>query len=144
MAMSKATEFETACTVVYPWLCDSMEHLATQSYMKVFDDAAYHLLARLGYSLRDAQRTRRGWVDVSHSIEYLREVRAGDLLVAFSAVQRLGRTSMTYITRLAQPAAPDDSCAVMTGVVVHFDLDRRQAIELPDDLRITAAATMQR
>jgi acyl-CoA thioesterase FadM len=48
-------EIETARTVIYPWQCDVMGHLATQNYMRIFDDATYHLLARLGYVLRDAR-----------------------------------------------------------------------------------------
>jgi acyl-CoA thioesterase FadM len=79
------SEIETARSVVYPWLCDSMGHLATQHYMRVFDDATYHLLGRLGYSLHDSAKTRRGWADVSHSIKYRRELLAGDL-----AYDRLG------------------------------------------------------
>jgi len=39
-----------------------MGHLATHNYMRIFDDATYHLLARLGYVLRDAQSTQRGWL----------------------------------------------------------------------------------
>ena len=128
-------EYETARAVVYPWLCDSMGHMATQHYMKIFDDATFHLLGRLGYSLRDASVTQRGWADVSHSIEYRREILAGDLLTAFSRVERLGRKSLTYRTRLVHADVTENDCAVLLGVMVHFDLKRRVAIELPDGIR---------
>lgn len=135
-------EFETARTVVYPWLCDSMGHFATQHYMKVFDDATYHLLGQLGYSLRDAARTRRGWADVSHHIEYLRELRAGDLLIAFSAVKKVGNKSITYETRLVRADNVEEDCAVLTGIMVCFDLEQRCAIVLPDDIREAAGAAI--
>jgi acyl-CoA thioester hydrolase len=135
-------EIESARTVVYPWACDSMGHFATQHYMKVFDDATYHLLGALGYSLRDAAETRRGWADVSHKINYLSELRAGDLLVAFSSVQRVGNKSLTYRTRIVRADRPPDDCAVLIGVVVHFDLDRRCAIALPDAIRTAALAAI--
>lgn len=137
-----AHEFESARTVVYPWQCDTMGHFATQHYMKVFDDATYHLMGRLGYALHEAPRTRRGWADVSHAIEYRHELIGGDLLVAFSGILRLGRTSFTYRTRLARASAPGLDCATLTGVAVHFDLDRREAIELPAEFRAIATTLL--
>ena len=135
-------ECESARTVVYPWQCDSMGHFATQHYMKVFDDATYHLLGALGYALRDAAATQRGWADVSHKIDYVSELRAGDLLVAFSSVQRVGNTSIAYRTRIVRADEPDLDCAVLAGVVVYFDLERRRAIALPDAIRKNAVAAM--
>jgi len=135
-------EYEAARTVVYPWNCDSMGHFATQHYMKVFDDATYHLLGALGYSLRDAGETRRGWADVSHKINYLRELRVGDLVVALSSVQRVGNKSLTYRTRLVRAEEPQEDCAVLTGVVVHFDLEQRCALVLPDAIRAAALAAI--
>jgi acyl-CoA thioester hydrolase len=139
---SPRMEYESARTVVYPWACDSMGHFATQNYMKVFDDATYHLLGVLGYSLRDAHTTRRGWADVSHKINYLSELRAGDLLVALSSVQRVGNKSLTYRTRLVRAEQLQEDCAVLTGVVVHFDLERRCALVLPDAIRAAALKAM--
>jgi acyl-CoA thioester hydrolase len=135
-------EYESARTVVYPWNCDSMGHFATQHCMKVFDDATYHLLGALGYSLRDAHLVGRGWADVSHKINYLSELRAGDLLVAYSSVQRVGNKSLTYRTRLVRAELPQDDCAILTGVVVYFDLERRCALVLPDAIRAAALKAM--
>ena len=142
-AVWAGNEIETARSVVYPWLCDSMGHLATQHYMKVFDDATYHLLGQLGYSLHTSAETRRGWADVSHSIEYRRELVAGDLVIALSCVQRIGNKSLTYRSRLVRPRQPDEECAVLIGVMVHFDLERRTAIELPAQIRAAAQAILQ-
>jgi len=141
---TSTSEWETARTVVYPWQCDVMGHLATQNYMRIFDDATYHLLARLGYVLRAAQDSQRGWADVNHQIDYREELLAGDLVVAMSSIVRLGRTSITYHTRLLR--APDDeaACASLTGVAVHFDLRRRIAVELPTEFRARAAALHNR
>jgi acyl-CoA thioester hydrolase len=128
-------EFETARSVVYPWLCDSMGHLATQHYMKIFDDATFHILGRLGYSPREPGTPRRGWADVSHSIEYRHELLAGDLLVVFSSIQRVGNKSLTYRSRLVRPSKLDEDCATLVGVMVHFDLEARTAVELPAEIR---------
>jgi len=136
-------EWETARTVVYPWQCDAMGHLATQNYMGIFDDATYHLLALAGYVLRDAPDSQRGWADVSHQVEYIRELLAGDLIVAVSSIIRLGRTSLTYRTRLLRVPGDGVECATLTGVAVHFDLRRRTSIDLPAEFRARAEALLK-
>lgn len=136
-------EFETARTVIYPWLCDSMGHLATQHYMKVFDDASYQLLGRLGYFPREAAQSGVGWADVNHTINYTREVLAGDLVVVFSSVRAVGGKSLTYRSRLLRLSSEPVECAVLNGVMVHFDLHRRKAIELPEKLRASAMAGLE-
>ena len=135
---SQLPELETARTVVYPWQCDSMGHLATQNYMKVFDDACCNLLGVLGFSLPEGIRARRGWADVSHTIEYRRELLEGSLLFALSCVTRLGRTSVTYRTRLMQAGSENQESALLTGVMVYFDLEQRRPLELPEELRSRA------
>ncbi len=135
-------EIESARTVVYPWSCDWMGHLATQHYMKIFDDATCHLLGHLGYRLADAPRTQRGWADVSHAIEYRRELVAGDLVVAYSVVKRVGTTSLSYSTRLVRATHPSETCALLNGVMVYFDLTARRAIELPDPIRLAAESLL--
>jgi acyl-CoA thioester hydrolase len=135
-------EFETARTVVYPWQCDLMGHLATQNYMRIFDDATYHLLARVGCLLSRMQSTGLGWADVSHHIAYRKELLPGDLLVAMSSIVGLGRRSLKYRTRLLRSAGDCAECAVLTGVAVHFDLENRIAIDLPPELRARAQALL--
>jgi acyl-CoA thioester hydrolase len=136
-------EIETARAVVYPWLCDAMGHLATRHYMKIFDDATYGLLANLGYALRDAHASRRGWADVSHQIEYRREVLSGDVLVAATGIESLGRTSITYRTSIFRVTEREQGCATLKGVMVHFDLNERRALPLPSDIRAAGELLLQ-
>jgi acyl-CoA thioester hydrolase len=129
VAAAKPGEIESARTVVYPWQC-----------MKIFDDAIGHLLGSLGYRFTDAPRTRRGWADVSHSIEYRHEIVAGDLIVAYSGIEQVGTKSLTYRTRLVRTTESDTLCASLRGVAVHFDLAQRCALVLPEPFRATALA----
>jgi acyl-CoA thioester hydrolase len=129
---------ETCRTIVYPWQCDAMQHFATQHYMRVFDDATWHLLGYLGYQPHDAGRTRRGWVDVRHEIEYRRELISGDLLVTRSFVFSVGGKSITYCHQISRAHDPLEICTVMTGVTAFFDLDRRAATGITDDFRSAA------
>ena len=136
------SEIESARTVVYPWHCDWMGHFATQHYMKIFDDAIGHLLGSIGYRFTDASQTQCGWADVSHTIEYRHELVAGDLVVAYSGIERVGTKSLGYFHRLVRATEPETICARLRGVVVHFDLAQRRAIALPHAMRSAASARM--
>ncbi len=137
-------EIETCRTVVYPWLCDFNRHFATQNYMAVFDDATAQLLGYLGCLPRDIPLTNLGFADVKHEISYKKELLAGDLLLTKSSIVRLGRKSVTYQHRLIRLGNGDAECAEMIGVAVHFDLNRRVAIELSDAFRENAQRLMSR
>ncbi len=131
-------EVETCRTVIYPWQCDFNGHFATQHYMAVFDDATAQLLGHLGYRPRDIPQTRLGFADVKHEISYKKELLAGDLLLTWSCVLRIGTKSFSYRHRLMRLADREEECAEMTGVAVHFDLSRRVALELTEAFRVSA------
>jgi acyl-CoA thioester hydrolase len=116
-----------------------MRHFATQRYMRVFDDATWQLLGYLGYQPRDAGSTRRGWVDVRHEINYRRELLSGDLLVTRSFIARVGTKSITYEHHIHRAQEARKICATMVGVAAYFDLERRVAIEITEELRKAAA-----
>ena len=137
-------EIETCRTVVYPWLCDFNGHLATQNYMAVFDDATAQLFGHLGCLPKDIPRTNLGFADVKHEISYKKELLAGDLLLTKSSVVRLGKKSVTYRHRLIRLGDDAEQCAEMIGVAVHFDLNRRVALELSDAFRENARRLMSR
>jgi acyl-CoA thioesterase FadM len=60
------------------------------------------------------------------------------------SIVRLGRTSLTYRTRLLRAPRDGVECAMLTGVAVHFDLRKRAAIELPAEFRARAEAMLER
>ena len=71
--------------VAHPWQCDVLEHLTTRHYVAIFDDASYHYLYRLfGWNGNKDAEGRLAWVDVKHTVSYLAEVSAGDLLEVVS------------------------------------------------------------
>jgi len=127
---------ETFRGVAYPWLCDSMGHMNTQHYCALFDGATFHYLARMG-GPRHLKESRRGWVDAKQSIEYRREILAGDLLVISTAMTRVGRSSLGFRHELAD--LEDGALrASSEHVVVHFDLDKRVSLTLPEALAAKA------
>lgn len=124
--------------VAHPWQCDVLGHLTTRFYVAMFDDASYHYLHHLfGWNgARDAAG-RLGWVDVSHTVNYIAEVRAGDLLEVSARLIKLGGKSMTVSYEMKNLGS-DDIAATLEAVLVLFDLEQRCAVTIPDDLRKAA------
>jgi acyl-CoA thioester hydrolase len=124
--------------VCHPWLCDSMGHLTTRHYMAMFDDASYHFLNRVfGWSGTDSQKNNVGWADVKHTIEYLLEVRSGQLLDITGVLSKVGGKSITVSYEMRE-CESNKIVATLTSISVLFDTEAREAISLTDDMRIRA------
>ena len=123
------TPFETFRGVVFPWHCDAMGHMSVQHQMPLLDNATYHLLGAFGSVTGERDDKRLGWADVSHEIQYLHELVAGDLLLLRSGLLSVGRSSIRHRTILSR--LPDETpCTLLEGVTVRFDLDARAAVPL--------------
>jgi acyl-CoA thioester hydrolase len=127
---------ETFRGVAYPWLCDSMGHMNTQHYCALFDGATFHYLA-LMWGPRHLKQSQRGWVDAKQTIEYHREILAGDLLVISTTMNRVGRSSLSFRHDLVD-LEDGELRATSDHVVVHFDLGKRGSLPLSET--ITAKA----
>ena len=124
--------------VCHPWLCDSMGHLTTRHYMAMFDDASYHFLNRVfGWSGTDSQNNNVGWADVKHTIEYLLEVRSGQLLDIKGVLAKVGGKSITVSYEMRE-CGSHKIVATLTSISVLFDTEAREAISLTNDIRIRA------
>ena len=124
--------------VCHPWLCDSMGHLTTRHYMAMFDDASYHFLNRVfGWSGTDSQNNNGGWADVKHTIEYLLEVRSGQLLDIKGVLAKVGGKSITVSYEMRE-CGSHKIVATLTSISVLFDTEAREAITLTNDMRIRA------
>jgi len=129
---------ETYRGVAYPWNCDSMGHMNTQFYAALYDGASFHFLSLLApYSA--LKETGLGWADVRQVIEYKHEVRSGSLLLVKTGLRRLGNKSVEYRHELlnAETGALHSTSAQVT---VLFDLNRRQAAPLTEEIRQRGAA----
>lgn len=125
-------------SVAHPWQCDVMGHMTTRFYVAMFDDSSYHFLHHLfGWSSAQDPTGKYGWVDARHSINYLAEVNAGDLLEVRAELVKVGGKSMTTTFEMINLGS-GDVAATLEGVVVLFDLKERCAVTIPDDIRKTA------
>lgn len=131
---------ETYRGVVHPWLCDIMGHLTTRHYVAMFDDASYHLAHACGVSV-DIENHDTGFVDVKLEMDFITELKAGELIIVRSGILRLGGKSFTAQHSMHR-LSDDALAATMQATSVAFDLKGRKAIPLSDDFRAKAAALM--
>ncbi|MSP82401.1 MAG: thioesterase [Alphaproteobacteria bacterium] len=130
---------ETYRGMVYPWQCDHQGHMTTQHYVGMFDQAGWHLLNALDLNPEVLAADGRGFVDVKHTIEYLAEQRVGSLVFVESGLRRVGASSITVMNwlRNARDGVLSATCELVT---VHFDLDARVKLPIPEDVRARLAA----
>jgi len=132
---------ETYRGVAYPWHCDSMGHMNTQFYAAMYDSATFHLLSRLA-PYTELEKRKFGWADVRQLIEYKNEVRAGALIVIRTVLRRLGNKSIECLHEMRN-AETDTLHSTSENVVVLFDLAKRAAAPLDDDIRRRGAALLE-
>jgi 4-hydroxybenzoyl-CoA thioesterase len=85
------------------------------------------------------QNQRVGFPTVDIKAAFTRPLVYGDEVEILVSVLKLGRTSITFDYRLLR-RSDMACCATATMVHVAMDLDDRQAIELPSDLRSAMAS----
>src|SRR5690242_21713597 len=72
--------FITYKGTVYPWHCDHMGHMNVMWYVGKFDEATWHVFARIGVTPTYLRELQRGMAAVQQNITYRRELVAGDLI----------------------------------------------------------------
>lgn len=118
---------ETYRGVAHAWLCDHQGHLNTRNYLAMFDDAIMHFCTVTGLYQTQQAGQETGWVDVRNVLEYKKEVRAGDLLVISSRLQKVGNKSVTVYQEM-RCLENNTLRASMEAVLVCFDLINRCAL----------------
>jgi acyl-CoA thioester hydrolase len=131
--------FDLSRTIVLPVHCDSYGHMNVRNYAGFFDDAGWHILGMAGISLSDVRRRGLGTVVASLTIEFHREITAGQLALIKGAVTRVGTKSFSYELQLYE-ADSMTHCATEKAVEVCFDTQARKAVALPDDVRAKLTA----
>ena len=125
--------------IVMPAQCDIYGHMNVRYYAALFDEAGWHFPSFAGLSLAEIQSRGLGTVVATLTIDFLHEIRAGQLLVIKGAITRVGTKSYSHEMRLY---ATDTltHCATQKTVEVCFDTKARKGVALPDDVREKLAA----
>jgi acyl-CoA thioester hydrolase len=133
--------FVTGLGVIYPNQCDAMGHLNVKEYVGIFDQAEWHCFLKLDFDPRLIEKSKIGWADVRHLIDYKCELGPSDLFLVVSIVVKVGTTSIA--TRHELLRAPDNAvCAKLEAVTVQYDLAQRRAMPLVDAVKKAAAAAI--
>jgi acyl-CoA thioester hydrolase len=125
---------ETYRAVVFPWNCDHYGHMNVRWYAHHFDDAGFHIWTVAGMGQAAIRARNIGLVVARTTIDYLHELRAGELLVIKSGFTRIGTKSITHVGRMYN-ADTGTLCATQEAVEVFFDPASRTSAPMPDDIR---------
>lgn len=129
--------------VAQPWECDSLGHLTTRFYVGMFDDASYQLLFEIfGWSGASDAVQQRAFVDVRHEIDYLDEVRAGELVEIRGTLVHVGNKSIRARYEMRKRDG-DGIAASLEATYVLFDLNERVALDLDSVLSARARAVLE-
>lgn len=110
-------------------------------YLGMFDQAGWHALNAIGLEPERLIAQGRGFVSAKDTLEYMSELGAGSLVAIRSGIGRVGTSSFVLVQRMTdvgqgRPSARHES------VVVHFDLNARAKLPIPDDARARLAARL--
>ena len=125
---------DTARMVVFPAHCDHLGHMNVRWYAHVFDDGSFQIWPLVGITNELMRELGVVTVVARTSTDFIREVRAGDMLKVETGFVRCGTKSAVHHQRLVN---------VETGVIhgrqevteVCFDLKTRTSVAMPDAFR---------
>ncbi len=116
---------------VTPWECDIVEHLTIAYYFHKFGDANLALMEAVGMGQSYAESERRACAAVHCYVRLMQELRAGEVLHIVSGVLGVeGR--IVDIGHKVVNSATGALAATFEQKAIHFDLDRRKSLPVPD------------
>ena len=129
---------ETYRATVAPADCDHLGHMNVQHYFAAVSDGMFAIMIRLGLSPEEIQRRHMSFAVVHAETDFHRELHPGDVIALESTVVKLGEKSATFHHELRNVAT--DAVAMTTDFkCVLLDLQKREAVSIPDDIRAAAA-----
>lgn len=121
--------------VVHPWHLDHFGHMNVRHYAPFFDDASYQIWTKMGFPYsRMIETFGVHCVAASVTTTFVRELKAGDLIVIDGAATHLGSRSATFRLRMCH-ADTGALHATYDMVEVVFDPKTRRSAPMPDALR---------
>ena len=129
---------ETYRSTVAPSDCDHLGHMNVQHYFAAVSDGMFAIMIHLGLGPEEIRRRQMAFAVVHAETDFHHELHAGDVVALDSTVLKLSERSATFRHQLRN---------VSTGNVVMntdftcvlLDLQKREAISIPDDIRAAAA-----
>ena len=122
--------YELYRAVVFPWHCDHIGHMNVRWYAHHFDDAGFHLWTVAGVSQKEMHEKGTSLVVGQIKINYVHEMKAGDLLVIRGGFSHVGGKSIRHHLRLYN-ADTNVLCATQDTIEVFFDPEMRTSAPMP-------------
>jgi len=121
--------------VVHPWYCDAFGHMNVRWYSHFFDDAAFHLWPLFwGSHQKMEQEFGVHTVTASATVNFGKELVAGDLIIVEGMITRVGGKSCTFTLRMLH-VDTGEVHATYDTTEVFFDPKTRRSTEMPDEIR---------
>ena len=127
---------------VLPWHCDEMGHMNVMWYVGKFDEATRHLFSELGLTPSFLRENDRGMAAVEQTIQYKRELLAGDIVTVHSALLEI-KERVVRFTHEMRKADTDEVAATTTLTAVHLDKIARRACAFPAEVREKALGLLR-
>jgi len=126
---------------VLPWHCDEMGHMNVMWYVGKFDEGTRHFFHALGLTPAFLRANRRGMAAVEQTIQYKRELLAGDIVTVHSVLLEIKDKSVRFAHEMRK-ADTDEIAAATELTGVHIDTVARRACAFPAAVREKAAALL--
>ena len=124
---------------VMAWQVDEHGHMALRFYIAQVTNAVGHMRKALGLDREHLVNNRWGSAALEYRIDYLRALRAGDIVSLHSGVLDVGAKTFRYGHRLVNEGT-GELVALYDVVSCMFDLEKRRAMPIPDFVREQAEA----
>jgi acyl-CoA thioester hydrolase len=118
-----------------------MGHMNVMWYVGKFDEATRHLFSELGLTPSFLRENDRGMAAVEQTIQYKRELLAGDIVTVHSAVLEMKDRVVRFAHEMRK-ADTDELAAATTLTAVHLDKIARRACAFPENVRAKGAALL--
>ncbi len=133
------SKFVTYLGIVYPWQCDHVGHMNVMWYVGKFDEATWNFFYHIGLTSTYLRRENRGMAAVQQTIQYRKELVAGDLIRVESHLLEM-RDKVIRFTHTMLNVEDETPAALCELTGVHMDTAIRKSTAFPSSVRERVAA----
>jgi len=129
----QSLSFETARGTVHAWQCDHMGHSNLRAYGEFFEQALWHVFHRIGITPSILRGQTIRMAGVQQSINYLKELLPGDLVLVKSQLIEFRERSLKMRHEM-QHVETGEVCATCELTAVCIDAKTRKPREFPPEI----------
>lgn len=122
--------------VVYPWHCDHVGHMNVMWYVGKFDEATWNLFSEIGLTPAYLRDRGRGMAALEQHLRYLKECRAGDVVVIDSRIVEFKPKTLRFVHEM-RDGETGEACASCELTAAHLDTVARKAVPFPPEVIAT-------